>query len=242
MTKESLFLLYRFTMKPPSIKSLNRKFWSLLPSNTPRALLAPPPAPDKSKKKEVVPPPSPVIVLPSGNRGDKSPVLPIEDLNYFLEEQTRSFVDKKAQFEKLFPEDKKGENIITFNEANIIAALTNTMNIAQFYADGVEHVEGTMRKQLISAIGKEVTPADFANYMKYHNRKIFKESFQPRPFSYAVRQPDHYPEGTIGIDLKLDDGSIAEPIHTIVSRREASSPMKFAINASTQVSLIVSIN
>lgn len=204
----------------------------------------PEPDPKESKKKdegEIVPvePPSPIIVLPSPTRSATSPVLMIEDLNAFLEEQTKSFTEKRADFEKLFPEDKKGENMITFNEATIIAALSNSMSIAQSYADGVDYVEEMMRKQLIAAIGQEVSPADFANYMKYHNKKIFKDKFQPRPFSYAVRQPDHYPEGTLGIDLKLDDGSISEPINTIVSKREAvSHPMKFGINASTQVSWV----
>ena len=29
-----------------------------------------------------------------------------------------------------------------------------------------------LRKQLIAAIGKEVTPADFAQYMRFHGRKL----------------------------------------------------------------------
>lgn len=71
-------------------------------------------------------------------------------------------------------------------------------------------------KQLLAAIGKEVTPVDFANYMVFHNRKLFKPEYEPRPFSYAIRLPEHYPEGTIGIDVQHPDGSITEPIQTIV--------------------------
>jgi hypothetical protein len=49
--------------------------------------------------------------------------------------------------------------------------------------------------QLVSAIGHEVTPVDFANYQRYHNRKLLREEYVPRPFMYAIRRPDHDPEG-----------------------------------------------
>jgi hypothetical protein len=49
--------------------------------------------------------------------------------------------------------------------------------------------------QLVSAIGHEVTPVDFANYQRYHNRKLMREEYVPRPFMYAIRRPDHDPEG-----------------------------------------------
>src|SRR5688572_19263670 len=67
--------------------------------------------------------------------------------------------------------------------------------IGQHLMDGINYVEHMLRTQLIAAIGKEVTPVDFCNYMVYHNRKLFKEQYQPIPFSYAIRQPDHFPEG-----------------------------------------------
>lgn len=184
----------------------------------------------------VAPRPGPIIVLPSTSRGLNSPVLLIEDLNHFLEEQTKNFSEKREEFAKIFPLNKKGTNIITFNEAAILAAVHNSMNIAQTFADSVDYIEEMMRQQLITAIGKEVSPADFADYMKYHNRKIFKEAYQPHAFSYAVRQPNHYPEGNFGIDLRPDNGTISEPLHTIVSKRErVSTPMKFSINGTTQV-------
>jgi hypothetical protein len=71
-------------------------------------------------------------------------------------------------------------------------------------------------KQLLAAIGKEVTPTDFANYMVFHNRKLFKPEYEPRPFSYAIRLPDHYPEGTVGVDIEHPGGGLAEPVQTIV--------------------------
>ncbi len=52
------------------------------------------------------------------------------------------------------------------------------------YFDGVNYIEEMLRKQIIAAIGKEVTPVDFANYMVYHNRKVRLLS---RPFLLPPR-------------------------------------------------------
>lgn len=49
--------------------------------------------------------------------------------------------------------------------------------------------------QIVTAIGKEVTPIDFTNYMEFHNRKFFKSKYAPTLFSHAIRRPEHYPEG-----------------------------------------------
>ncbi len=50
-------------------------------------------------------------------------------------------------------------------EAAIQLTVLHTQQIAQYYSDGVDYIEDMLRKQLIAAIGKEVTPVDFANYM-----------------------------------------------------------------------------
>ena len=55
---------------------------------------------------------------------------------------------------------------------------------------------------------------DFTNYQRFHNRKLFKKEYQPRPFCYAIRRPEHYPEGLLSIENQLSDGSIPDPIYT----------------------------
>ena len=42
------------------------------------------------------------------------------------------------------------------------------------FADGVSYIEDMLRKQLIAAIGKEVQPKDFSDYLRFHNRKLFR--------------------------------------------------------------------
>jgi hypothetical protein len=47
------------------------------------------------------------------------------------------------------------------------------------YRESVDYVEYMLRKQLIAAIGKVMTPWDFGEYMKFHYRKFLPPIFQP---------------------------------------------------------------
>src|SRR5690349_8135546 len=47
-------------------------------------------------------------------------------------------------------------------------------------------------------------PSDLAAYMRFHYRKLFSEDFQPEQFCYAVRRPEHYPEGILSIEASTD--------------------------------------
>jgi hypothetical protein len=62
--------------------------------------------------------------------------------------------------------------------------------------EGVAYVEEMLRKQIVSALSKEVGTQDFTQYMIFHNRRMFKSQFQPTGFSFAIRVPDHFPEGS----------------------------------------------
>jgi hypothetical protein len=84
----------------------------------------------------------------------------------------------------------------------------------------------------------QVTPVDFTNYQRYHNRKLFRPEYQPRPFSHAIRRPDHYPEGTLSIEAQLTDGSLSDPIYTVCSSSIAQRPMYFSLDASTKVAVM----
>merc|ERR1719454_30864 len=114
-------------------------------------------------------------------------------------------------------------------------------NVCGQWGEALDYIEGMLRKQLIAAIGKEVGPADFAEYMQFHNRKLFAEAYAPIPFCFAVRRSDqHSPEGTVSIEQETvgagGDSSIAAPIVTIVARADRPHPMQFPLSASTNVS------
>ena len=109
--------------------------------------------------------------------------------------------------------------------------------VIEHFSDAVDHIENMLRTQLIAAIGKEVTPVDFGAYMEFHHRKLVKEPYRPRPFSYAVRRPDHDPEGVLAIEAE-HGSAMAEPISTTVAVSTARRPMTFALDASTRVSFL----
>ena len=159
-------------------------------------------------------------------------VLPIADLNLFLNHQKQTFLNAFSQLENLFP----ASGVINSASAKLIAIVHHAIAIFKQLELAVDYIEHLLYTQLIAAIGKVVTPDDFTNYMVYHNRKLFKPVFEPQKFSYAIRRPDHYPEGIISIESSVSD--ISDPIPTIVSLKstsDSSSRMSFPINAATNI-------
>jgi len=159
-------------------------------------------------------------------------VLSFSDANRLLAEEARTLTEKRKDLAENFP---GGEAIATFNEAFAMLTLKHVSDVCQQWGDALAYVEDMLRKQLLAAIGKEVTPAEFADYMKFHNRRLFKEAYAPKPFCFAVRRSEkHGPEGT----LSIEEGEGSCPIVTVAAQSSmANSPMmSFALNASTTVS------
>ncbi len=173
-------------------------------------------------------------VSSGGANADARGVLPASFANAFLAEQRRSLAERCAELARVFPRDA---SVITVVEATLLVTLLHAIDVCQRYADGVNYVEDMLRKQLVAAIGEEVTPVDFSAYMDFHARKLFKPAFRPRPFSHAVRRPDHSPEGVVSIEADVG-GELPTPISTAVSWSEARRPMSFALDASTRVSFL----
>lgn len=175
-----------------------------------------------------------VPAVPLFDQGRGGDVLPVGYLTAFLDEERRSLAEKRARLDAAFPHDG---TVITAREAGLLVTLLHAQDVCRHFAGGVDFIEGMLRAQLIAAIGKEVTPAEFAEYMAFHHRKLFKPEYRPQPFSYAVRRPGHDPEG--GITLEARAGrAMPDPIATLVTRREATTPMSFALDASTRVSFL----
>jgi hypothetical protein len=158
-------------------------------------------------------------------------------VNRFLSEQRRSLAAKTAELSKVFPTREAGK-LLTQVEAGVLVIMLHVQRLGQSFADGVDYIELMLRRQLIAAVGKELTPLDFANYMRFHNRKLYRAGFEPRPFCYAIRRPAHYPEGTLSIEAVTRGevaGQNAEPIVSHVRQVAPTWPMKFALNAATNV-------
>lgn len=155
-----------------------------------------------------------------------------EVIGQLLAEQRRSLLDRTDSMKTLLPSDDPAleKSIISSTEASIMIALCHVEVLHHHFVDSIAFIEDMMRKQFIAAIGKEIQPSDFAEYMQYHYRNLFKEEYRPKPFSFAIRRTEmHSPEGV----LRIDGGS--EPIYTVSSRAKTPHMMQFAINASTTI-------
>src|SRR5262249_30386920 len=146
----------------------------------------------------------------------------------------RSLAAKCLSLAKVFPKDGA---VITVVEASLLVILLHARQVCQALANGVDYIEDMLRKQLVAAIGKELTPVDFTSYMDFHSKKLVKPAYRPRPFSHAVRREDHDPEGIVSLEAERP-GSMPDPISTTVAYREAVRPMSFALDASTRVSFL----
>ncbi|RYE89468.1 MAG: hypothetical protein EOO75_11760, partial [Myxococcales bacterium] len=80
----------------------------------------------------------------------------------FLAEQQRTLAAHCAVLAQVFPRD---ESLVTVTDAVLLVTLRHAADIAQRFADGVEHIEAMLREQLLAAIGRELSPADFSAYM-----------------------------------------------------------------------------
>ena len=161
-------------------------------------------------------------------------VLPLAFADAFLAEERRSLDEKFAELARAFP---RNESVITFYDASLMVGVLHIRNICQHYANGVQYIEEMLRKQLIAAIGKELTPADFSAYMDFHCRKLLKPQYRPQPFSHAIRRPDHYPEGVLSIEADRG-GPMPDPISTTAAWSAAGHPMSFALDAATRVTFL----
>lgn len=112
-------------------------------------------------------------------------------MNSFQTEQSRSLDEKRKQMEKLFPEKDK---LLTSKAAQFLITILHINELCETFSESVDYIENMLLKQLISAIGKVVTPSDFSNYLTFHNRKIYQSNYQPQSFCFAIRRPDHDPE------------------------------------------------
>lgn len=175
------------------------------------------------------------VRLPADLRED-GPLMGVVDTNCFLGEEVRHLREVRAEVGRALPENTSA----SASEARLAITLSHCEHVCGQWAEAMDYIEGLLRQQVIAAIGKEVTPADFKEYMEFHNRRLFAPAFLPRPFSFAVRRSGvHSPEGTLSIEGEPQggggDAQIAAPIVTVAARTAAPSPMEFAIGASTKI-------
>jgi len=164
--------------------------------------------------------------------GQQGPTM-TKDIGTFLAEEQRSWTEHCEQIGKLLPAADSGE-LITAPLARWSAAFHHTRMTVMNLMAAVDAVEGMLYDQLRAAVGKELTAADFGEYMDFHNRRLYKPDYRPKGFCYAIRRPDHYPEGTMAIEAR--SGKDGTPIQVFTVQGKATTPMKFPLSAAADLS------
>lgn len=174
----------------------------------------------------------PVIPLLEEHKQDPSASfeLQFQNSDLYLQEQQKNLQVKFTELEKIFAVP----GLFTSEEAKLVVAALHCRDLGQAWYDSVNYTEEMLRAQVIAAIGKEVTPNDFAEYMRYHSRRLFLPQYAPTGFCYAIRRDQNDPEGTLSIEEE-GDSPIAQPLYTMTRHFAHGRRMTCPINASTNV-------
>eukprot|EP01032_Pedospumella_encystans_P016785 gene16785-19135_t len=172
----------------------------------------------------------PSVVTTSNNDAVISAALSLRTVSSLLAEQQRSLHERCSVIAALFEIDTTVNTATVFRatEATMLLAVVHLQSLVESHRAGYDFIEDMIRQQIVAAVGKELSTRDFAQYMTFHNRKIFKEAYQPQPFSYAVRRsPVHSP---VTVEV-----TPSEPIYTVSQHMEDAPHMEFALNATTTI-------
>ena len=161
---------------------------------------------------------------------DRKALLSSSDLTKLTNEHARSLQEGLETSTRAFG---ASECIITTTaEIELGVVLRNLHGLSMQYGETMDYVESMMERQLIAAIGKRLTQDDLQTYVRYHDARLLSPA--PRPFSLAIRRPEHYPTGLISIETA--DGK-NDCIHSHSRQVNVGSTLNVALNAATKVQL-----
>mmetsp|Transcript_30055 Transcript_30055/g.58984 ORF Transcript_30055/g.58984 Transcript_30055/m.58984 type:complete len:1069 (-) Transcript_30055:264-3470(-) len=171
-----------------------------------------------------------VAGFPETRQSLESMLLSSSNVNKFLAEELRGLTLCRDELARAL---SNRDAVATAIEGTLRATTQHLMAVGQQLMQALDFVEAMLRTQLIAAIGKEVTPTDFAEYVRFHGQRLFRDQFLPIPFCFAVRRSSHHtPEGILSVE---EAGVRAEPILTMVCQSLSTQPMQFPLSASTNV-------
>eukprot|EP01126_Amoeba_proteus_P061740 TRINITY_DN8317_c0_g1_i9.p1 TRINITY_DN8317_c0_g1~~TRINITY_DN8317_c0_g1_i9.p1 ORF type:complete len:631 (+),score=166.10 TRINITY_DN8317_c0_g1_i9:1004-2896(+) len=150
----------------------------------------------------------------------------------FLEEHNRSIYEHFENLHKVFPSK---DGVVEYSDATFISLLFHFRKLANALEDGVDYIEELLRSQLVAAIGKEISPRDFSDYLQFHERKIFRPQFGPIPFSYSVRRKNFFPEGILSIETSDLDSENFRPVTCATHLENETKLVQFSINSHTKI-------
>ena len=167
-----------------------------------------------------------------------SPLMSPVDMDKFMNEHVRTLEEQLGLLQLTFSPHQLVK-LVTVAEASLMLMWSHTNDLFRHLQNGTFYIEDMITKQVIAAIGKEVHSQDFDQFMAFHNQKLFAPEYAAKPFCYAIRRPDHYPDGILSIECTSGTDNSIEPINTIVRHIPGDSvpPMFIPIHAATCIQM-----
>eukprot|EP01033_Poteriospumella_lacustris_P015889 gene15890-11374_t len=216
--QRSVFMPVQLLFRDPSQAAMSK------PSASPTSM-----APSGGVRYEAATSQSVVAMAAPAEAG--SAALTAGDVNAFLDAQRQSLQSEAEALQELVPgAATTTDGLWSLGEARVVLALFHLQAMAEQYAAAVSAVEAMVRRQLVRAIGRELSPGDFAAYMRFHNRRLFRPAYRPQVWSVSVRRSGrHAPEGSVRIESRQLSGVALggvrgadgfQPIETFCASRE----------------------
>jgi hypothetical protein len=149
-------------------------------------------------------------VSPTNRLATGSPAVPPEYRSSMIAEQKRTLHDKMQTLDKQFGGTTGSSASAVAHEAKLRCLLLHLAHVCKGYADGMRLIELMLwrevlstlpptrtdsSRQLVAVVGHEVSLSDLRAFQHHHLERLLKEGYRPRPLCYAVRRPEHDPEG-----------------------------------------------
>eukprot|EP01061_Rhynchopus_euleeides_P005867 TRINITY_DN14992_c0_g1_i1.p1 TRINITY_DN14992_c0_g1~~TRINITY_DN14992_c0_g1_i1.p1 ORF type:complete len:1005 (+),score=375.55 TRINITY_DN14992_c0_g1_i1:74-3016(+) len=171
-------------------------------------------------------------------------LLPANDMAALHDEEAKQLQALLATVGHAIPAPK---GLVTRREAQRVVILQHISRVGSALADCLQYLEHMVYSQLVRAIGKSVSSDDFAEYMAFHMRNLYRPEYQPTPFSFNVESQEVAkgdPEGSVSIlcsDTHLSGGSeVLTMSRKVMSSTDSAVPpmgMRFELSAAAHATM-----
>jgi hypothetical protein len=137
-------------------------------------------------------------------------LLDAESANALLLDAGRSLSTRLAYIDAALPAANATDAAILLSatEGKAMLVLDYVRIAMEHMGLGVDHVEAMLRAAMVAAIGREVMPQDFDDYMRRHIRRVVSPDAVPQPLCLSVRRSvEHAPEGSVRLVARRPDAA-----------------------------------
>ena len=143
----------------------------------------------------------PLLTNKSDENDASNKCISSHDVQLLLEEESKCL---QYEIENVQNQIAKKENKLRFHftaaESQLKLISFHLREIAEIWFESTGHIEDMLYEQLHTAIGKRLTGKDIDEFVRFHNKRLFSETYAPEEFCYNVRRPNHYPDGIVSIE------------------------------------------